>query len=44
MTVIAFLGAGHTKSKQYRDRIEAFGIPIAYTEQEVLSLLEPFLI
>jgi HAD superfamily hydrolase (TIGR01509 family) len=39
MDVIGFLGGGHAKYPWYKERIEAFNIPIAHNVEELIKLL-----
>lgn len=39
MRVIGYLGGGHAKAAWYQKAIESYGIPLAYTQEEVFDLL-----
>lgn len=39
MPVIAYLGGGHAQAKWYRDKIASYGVPMTYTQEEVLQAI-----
>lgn len=39
MEVVGYLGGGHAQAKWYRETIEAFGVPLVYTEDELHDFL-----
>mmetsp|Transcript_2741 Transcript_2741/g.3850 ORF Transcript_2741/g.3850 Transcript_2741/m.3850 type:complete len:265 (+) Transcript_2741:1-795(+) len=39
MEVIGFLGGGHASADWYREAVRKYAIPLAYTQQEVLGLI-----
>lgn len=43
MKVIGFLGGGHAQATWYREKILAYDIPIAYTQEEVYKYLSEYL-
>lgn len=42
MKVIGYLGGGHAQAAWYREKILAYDIPIAYTQEEVYKYLSEF--
>ena len=42
MKCIAYLGGGHTKPEWYRKSILEFGLPIAYTQEEVYERIAEY--
>jgi beta-phosphoglucomutase-like phosphatase (HAD superfamily) len=40
MEVVAFLGGGHAQESWYRQRVEALGVPLVYSEKELASYLK----
>ena len=39
MDCIAYLGGGHAKYDWYREKILGYGIPVGYTQTEILHML-----
>jgi HAD superfamily hydrolase (TIGR01509 family) len=39
MDVVGFLGGGHAKADWYQDKIKEFGIPLTYSDEELLKYL-----
>lgn len=39
MEVVGFLGGGHAQSDWYREKLAAFGIPLTYSDTELLTFL-----
>jgi beta-phosphoglucomutase-like phosphatase (HAD superfamily) len=39
MKVIGYLGGGHAQKSWYRAKIESYNIPLAYSKEEVLAMI-----
>ena len=40
MDVVGYLGGGHAQEGWYRDKLGAFGIPLTYSDDELLAYLQ----
>ena len=39
MDCLGYLGGGHAKYDWYREKIVGYGIPVGYTQEDILRLL-----
>lgn len=40
MEVVGYLGGGHAQAEWYREKLADFGIPLTYTDDELLAYLQ----
>jgi len=41
MEVVGYLGGGHAQAEWYREKLATYGIPLTYTDDELLAYLQP---